>query len=339
MKLRRYAGNPILSPDPAVSWESLVTTNPSAWYDEAAGRVLMLYRAAGTDAEHRIRLGLAVSEDGYHFRRVSDQPALSPSCSGFDAGCIEDPRIIKMGDWYYVTYATRPFPPGEYWLPPEQKRYTAPVLPAEFPLLFRTNASATGLAMTRDFREWIRAGLLTSPRDDDRDVILFPEKVNGQFVMLRRPMNRVDPRYGLTHPAIWISFSDELLDWDDGAILARSELAWENGKIGGSTPPIKTRHGWLVIYHAVGADKHYRIGAMLLALDDPRRVLCRLRDWLMQPEEWYELEGFYNGVCFPCGNVVIGDTLFVYYGGADKYVAVATCALEELLEELLRSPV
>ena len=88
----------------------------------------------------------------------------------------------------------------------------------------------------------------------------------------------------------------------------------------------------------MGSDLHYRLGAMLLDLDDPSKVLHRTPDWLIQPEEFYELEGFYEGVIFPCGKVVIDGTLFVYYGGADKYVGLATCSLQELLDHLLTCP-
>lgn len=147
-------------------------------------------------------------------------------------------------------------------------------------------------------------------------------------------MNWVGPDYGTDHPAIWISFSDDLLHWPESTLLAKSELAWENRKIGGNTPPIRTEAGWLFLYHAVGVDNHYRVGAMLLDLEDPTRVIGRGHDWLLQPEQWYELEGCYPGCVFPCGKVVIGDTLYVYYGGADKYVGVATCSLGELLDYL-----
>lgn len=338
MKLQRYAGNPVLSPLPGSSWQSLVTTNPGAWYDEATGRVLMLYRAAGDDAEHRVHLGLATSSDGFNFERVGDQPVLSPSVDGFDAGCIEDPRIIKLGDWYYVTYAARPFPPGEYWLG-EKRRFLPPTLGEDAPWTLRTNQTSTGLALTQDFQTWVRAGRLTHPSVDDRDVILFPEKVNGQYVLLHRPMNWTGPEYGTEYPAMWIAFSDDLLVWQQSKLLAKAELPWENRKIGGNTPPIKTEAGWVHLYHAVGADRHYRLGAFLLDLDDPSKILGRTTDWLLQPEEWYELEGFYPGVCFPCGNVVLDGTLFVYYGGADKYVGVATCPLAELVDYLLACPV
>lgn len=108
--------------------------------------------------------------------------------------------------------------------------------------------------------------------------------------------------------------------------------------MGFNIPPIRTPHGWLCIYHAVGLDKYYRLGAVLLDIEDPSIVRHRTPDWLMQPEADYEIEGFYRGVCFPCGAVVIDGTLFVYYGGGDKYCAAATCSLEELVQHLLRCP-
>ena len=113
MKLEKFEGNPILTPNPKNNWENLVVCNPGAYYDN--GKFYMLYRAAGDDEEHVIRFGLAVSEDGYNFERVSDEPVLGPSKEGPDMGCIEDARIIKFDDYYYVTYAFRPFPPGQYW--------------------------------------------------------------------------------------------------------------------------------------------------------------------------------------------------------------------------------
>jgi len=337
MKLRRFEDNPILSPNPDNDWESLVTTNPGAWYDAGRGEVLLLYRAAGDDPAHKIHFGLATSRDGYHFTRVSDRPAFSPGPEGFDGGCVEDPRIVRMGDWYYVTYAARPFPPGQYWLG-DGRPVKPPVCPPEFPWTLRENATATCLALTRDFRTWYRAGRLTNPGVDDRDVILFPEKINGRFVMMHRPMDWVGPEYGTEYPAMWISTGADLLAWENPKLLATAVFPWENKKIGGNTPPLRTPHGWLTLYHAVGTDRLYRLGAMLLDLEDPSIVRYRSRDWLLQPEEDYELQGFYPGVCFPCGKIVIGETLFVYYGGADKYVGLATCNLADLLDYLLSCP-
>ncbi len=335
MKLTRYEKNPIIAPNPDHAWECRVTTNPGAWYDAPRREVTLLYRAAGDDAEHVIHLARAISRDGYSFKRF-EQPAFSPSKDGFDAGCVEDPRIVKIGEYFFITYAARFFPPGEYWRN-DKARFKAPTCPPDFPRVLRQNSTSTGLLLTRDFQTYIRAGRLTDPTIDDRDVILFPEKVGGKYVMLHRPMAWTGPEYGTEFPAIWIATGDDLLRMGPSRLLARAKYDWER-KIGGNTPPLKTKHGWLTLYHAVGDDKRYRLGAMLLDLEDPATVLHRTPDWIIQPEEEYELDGPYEGCIFPCGKIVIDGTLFVYYGAADRYVALATCPLQELLSHLLSCP-
>jgi len=158
MKLTRYAGNPILSPHPGHPWEDLAVFNPAAWHDEARGEVLLLYRTAESGPEYKCWFGLAKSRDGFHFGRTSDRPCLSPSIEGYDGATIQDPRIVKLGDWYYVTYACRHFPFGQFWKPEVRQRYVKPDVPDEFPHYLKTNATLTALAMTRDFKSWIRAG-------------------------------------------------------------------------------------------------------------------------------------------------------------------------------------
>jgi len=340
MKLIRYEGNPILSAHPTNAWENLAVFNPAAWYDEVKGEVLLLYRTAESHRDYKCWFGLARSKDGYHFDRVSPQPAMSPSGEGFDGATIQDPRIIKMGDWFYVTYACRHYPFGQFWIPEVRKHYVKPDCPPEFPHYLRTNATLTGLAMTKDFRTWLRAGWLTDPLLDDRDVILFPEKVNGKFVMFHRPLEWIGPKYGTEHACAWIKFAHDLLGFPaaPSRLLIKNKYPWETAKLGINIPPIKTPHGWLTIYHAVGPDKYYRLGALLLDLNDPAKVLHRTPDWLMQPEADYEIEGFYRGVCFPCGAVVINGTLFVYYGAGDKFCALATCNFDSLVTHLLSCP-
>ena len=141
-------------------------------------------------------------------------------------------------------------------------------------------------------------------------------------------------------PAPWISFADDLMGLAQAPakLLLKNKYPWEVLKLGCNTPPIKTPHGWFVIYHVVGADKLYRLGAVLLDLDDPSIVRHRTPDWIMQAETDYETQGYYPGVCFPCGAVVVEGTLLVYYGGADKYCAVATCDFEAMLRHLLACP-
>lgn len=337
MKLNRYDGNPILSPHPTHPWEDLAVFNPAAWYDAENQEVLLLYRAAESHPEYKCYFGLATSKDGYHFERVSEEPVISPSVDGFDASTIQDPRMVKMGDTYFITYACRFFPFGQFWVPDEE-RYHWPESPPDYPRYLRHNATSTGLLLTKDFKTFIRVGRLTDPLLDDRDVILFPGKVNGKYWMMHRPLEWVGPDYGTEFPAVWISAADDLMGFRQSELLIRAEYEWENGKIGINTPPILTEHGWLTLYHAVGKDLYYRLGALLLDRDDPSRVTHRTTDWIMQPETDYEIDGFYRGCVFPCGKVVIGDTLFVYYGGADKFVALATCVLDDLLNYLLSCP-
>jgi predicted GH43/DUF377 family glycosyl hydrolase len=336
MKLQRFGGNPVLSPRPGSWWECAVTANPGAWYDEKRGEVLMLYRASAADEIHKVYLGLAVSRDGYRFARASAEPAVAPS-DGFDAGCVEDPRIVRFGEWYFIVYASRPYPAGRYWLKTPHEQWKPPEATNDWPVSLRESLSSSGLLISKDLRTFKRAGRITDPTLDDRDAILFPERIGGKFCLLHRPMSWVGPRYGTERPAIWLSFSDDVMKWPESRLLIKARYPWE-AKIGGSTPPLRTPAGWLVIYHAVGPDLHYRLGALLLDLSDPTRVLHRSPDWLIQPEADYELQGFYQGCIFPCGNVVIGETLFVYYGAGDKHVGVATCNLGELVRYLETCP-
>ena len=335
MKLEKYKGNPVISPDKNVSWQSLVATNPGAWSDEEKGEVLLLYRAAGDEAEHNVNIALAKSRNGYDFERVSESPIFDKAKGAWDGGSIEDPRVVRFGEWYFITYAAVPTPPGRYWI--NGGRETVGDLPDEAPSILKENGTRTGLAITKDFRMVYRPGYLTESTVDDRDVIIFPEKIRGKFVTLHRPMQWVGEEYGTDNPAIWIAFSDDLLEHKELRLLAKAEYGWEE-KIGGSAPPIKTDKGWFMLYHAVGPDERYRVGAMMLDLDDPSIVTHRLEEPVLVPEYDYECSGIYKGICFPCGNVVIDGKLFVYYGGADQYCCVATCNFDAIISELLAHP-
>ena len=335
MKLTKYAGNPIVSPKAENEWESLVTCNPGVFYDNET--FYMLYRAAGNDKEHVIRFGLATSKDGFHFERFSDVPVFSPGTDNFDSGCVEDARIVKFGDEYYITYAYRPYPPGQYWkFKHDEVLY--PECSEETPLALKTNLGNSGLAMTKDFIHFRRLGRLTSPVLDDRDVILFPEKIQGKFWLLHRPKQYIGPEYGVDYPSIWIKSSDDLLNWEDKKshlLLTGVPNTWEE-KIGGSTPPLRTAAGWLVLYHGVedGGLGYYRVGALLLDIDNPLKIIAKTPNFILEPEHEYEINGYYQGCVFPTGNVILNDTLYVYYGCADKYVGVATCSVNELIQSM-----
>lgn len=332
MKLKKYEGNPILSPYAEHDWESLITCNPGVIYND--GKFYMLYRAAGNDEKHVIRFGLAESTDGFHFNRMSDKPVFFPSEGGPDSGCVEDPRIIKLGDEFYVTYAYRAVSPGRYWTFPHDVVIT-PKCGPDAPRAYRDNLGNTGLALTRDFRHFQRLGRLTSPVLDDRDVMFFPEKINGKYCMIHRPKEYVGGKYGVKYPSIWLKYSNDLLDWEtkeSHLLLTGIDGTWEE-KIGGSAPPLRTKDGWLMLYHGVGhgGTGRYCVGAVLLDINDPLKVIGRTAEPILEPEEEYETKGMYDGCVFPTGNVILGDTLYVYYGAADKYVGVATCSVNELI--------
>lgn len=335
MKLQKFKQNPILAPNPDNDWESLITCNPGVIYDD--GVFYMLYRAAGNDEQHVIRFGLAKSNDGIHFERVSANPVFEPSLDGYDSGCVEDPRIVKFDDDYYITYAYRPFAPGQYWTF-EHDVVLLPECGNHAPVAIAQNLGNSALAVTKDFLTFRRLGRLTSPVLDDRDVIFFPETINGKYIMLHRPKQYVGEKYGVKYPSIWLKYSDDMLEWENQKshlLMTGIEGTWEE-KIGGSTPPIRTNAGWLMLYHGVecGGLGHYRVGAALLDLEEPLQVLARTPKPILEPEYEYETQGMYNGCVFPTGNVVVGDRLYVYYGAGDKYVGLATCKLNDILDYL-----
>jgi predicted GH43/DUF377 family glycosyl hydrolase len=330
MKLSKFSGNPILSANPSNSWESLVVCNPAAWYEN--GLFYLLYRAAGNDKEHYIHIGLATSKDGFEFERVQDEPVLSPTIGSFDGGSVEDPRVVKFGDEFYMTYAFRPYPPGQYWKyeydgvkAPKHNKYT--------PKCLKENVGNTALAVSKDLIHFKKVGRLTEPSLDDRDVILFPEKINGKFYMLHRPKDYVGNDHGTEFPSIWIKSSDDLMSWNvPSTLLLKGEQWWEV-KVGGNTPPIRTSEGWLMLYHGVDDKNTYRVGACLLDLEDPTKILYRTKDFIMEPETEYEKDGLYKwGVVFPTGNVLVNDTLYVYYGASDQWCCVATANIFELVQ-------
>ena len=332
MKLVRCKQNPILKPNPANQWEELCVLNPAAIYNELDKKFYMIYRAAGNDKTHLIHLGLAISDDGVNFIRQSDKPLISGDPNGLDAGGCEDPRLVKMGDYFYLTYASRPFPPGQYWR--EDKEYFG-FQPEYGPKVLIYNNTLTHLAISKDLKKWKKLGPITDPHYDDRDVVIFPEKINGKFYMLSRAMERCGKGFPNKNPAIWLSFSDDLLNWDNYSLLMEGQTWWEDKKIGTSTAPLKTKDGWLVLYHGVSSkDDAYRVGAILLDLNDPTKIIARTKDYLLEPEEEYETNGYYNGCVFPTAIVPKDDMYYIYYGAGDKVICLATVKQDELLRYL-----
>lgn len=330
MKLLRVKENPILKPNASNSWEELCVLNPAVIFNDEDNKFYMFYRAAANDKKHTISLGLATSTDGVNFTRYSDKPIMTGDEGGVDEGGIEDPRIVKIGDYFYLTYASRVFHPGQYWR--EDKEYFG-FQPQHGPRSLIYNNTLTHLAVSKDLIHWKKLGRITDPRFDDRDVVIFPDKVEGKYIMLSRGMERCGKGYENENPAIYISFSDDLQIFDNYKLLMKGETDWENFKIGASCPPIKTKDGWLLIYHGVKKeDSIYRVGAVLLDEKDPTKITHRTKSFIFEPEMDFETNGFYSGCVFPTGIVNRDGKLFIYYGAGDKVIGAATCDLDELLE-------
>lgn len=332
--IQRCGDNPILCPNKQNYWEDLCVLNPGVVYREEKNDYVMLYRAGGNEYNHIIRGGMALSKDGIHFTRQSDTPIFDVDLSREDAGGFEDPRITKIDGTYFITYASRFKTIGKYFEPNEYSaKYSAEVRPDVYPDFARINHTVTYLAMTEDFKTFHRLGRITDSRFDDRDVFLFPEKVNGQYVRISRPKFS-DGRVKM--PSIWITYSKDLLEWGEPELLITGNEWWETARIGGACPPIKTKEGWFMLYHGVAeTDSYYRVGAVMLDLNDPKKVIARTKDFLMEAEKDYEVKGFYEGCIFPTSNILRGDTLYIYYGCADRFVALAKANFGELLQYLM----
>lgn len=290
--LEKFEGNPILGPIPEHSWESKCVFNCASFYDE--GQVHIVYRAMGDD--NISRLGYAMSKDGFHIDERLPQPIFSPANELEAKGC-EDPRITKIGEEYFMFYTA-----------------------------YGEKATQIGQVSIKvdDFlnRRWDWGKrVYPFPGVNNKDVVIFPEKINDRWVVYHR-----------ISPHIWVSYSRDLFHWRDSNIVMMPRgNSWEKLKIGGGAPPVKTPRGWLFIYHGVDETKVYRLGFALVALDDPEEIIYRSKEPILEPTEEFERVGDVPNVVFTCGAFVKGGRLFVHYGGADTVICVATQRLDEIL--------
>ncbi len=318
--LHKHISNPILSPKENNKWEAFTTLNPAAAFINH--KVHILYRAQGYD--YISTIGYAISSDGVNIEKRYNQPIYGPSSSfesnkygradgrlmsaGGFGGC-EDPRITVLGDRVYMVYVA-----FDGW-------------------------SSLRLALTsidiKDFLaqrwNWAKPILVSPPGIIDKSGCLLPEKINNKYVFFHR-----------VFPNILIDYVNDLNFKENGRWL-RGEFQikvrpgkWDSRKIGVGAPPMRTQKGWLLIYYGVDdrdASK-YHIGAMLLDLKNPIKVLHRTDQPILSPTEEYEINGFKPGIAYPCGAVIIKNELFVYYGAADSYVCVAKANLHDFLMEL-----
>jgi len=223
---------------------------------------------------------------------------------------VEDPRIIKLKNKYLMTYVA----------------------------VSSTEGVSTALAISKNLTKWDRKGIIF--RTQNKDVVLFPEKINNKFVALHRP----ESSFIFSKPSIWIAYSPDLIYWGkDKSIIRPRDGAWDSTRIGPGPPPIKTRKGWLVIYHGVkevpkgrGLTKIYSAGAVLLDLKDPTKVIARSykKRPLFRPSAKHKREGFIHDVVFPTGAVMSLDKkyLIIYSGEGDKLISVRKIKIDDILK-------
>ncbi len=303
---KRYKNNPVLTPKMWPYRVNAVFNAGATLYDN---KTLLLVRVE--DMRGFSHLCRATSSDGFTNWEIDKEPTLTPKPDDFpeDKFGIEDPRIVKLEDEnrYAIVYTS-----------------------------FSEGGPLVSLATTEDFNTYRRYGVVMPP--DDKDASLFPRKFNGKYMLIHRP----SPSSYMMDANIWISYSPDLKHWGDSSILLHSRRGswWDAYKIGLGPQPIETSEGWLIIYHGVratAAGSIYRLGLALLDLDDPSKVIGRSDEWVFGPYENYERIGDVPDVTFPCGIILKGDELIMYYGAADTTIAIATASLKEVLEFIRRS--
>jgi predicted GH43/DUF377 family glycosyl hydrolase len=267
--LIRCSHNPIVVPG-IYPWRKSNVFNPAVIIED--GVFYMIERAAGGLRPFHCVFGLLRGTDGVHFTHVKDEPVFSPADLGFPFGSIQDPRLVKIDGTFYLNYALRPSSYG--YAPtgtgkPDEIVYNFPGKHGE-PSSFMTRS---GILESRDLVNWKQLCYTTPPDINDRDNILFPEKIGGRYFMLRRPEEWIGPKYGTDKAGIWLTSSCDLKEWDEPRLIAVPKEDWEFKKVGGSAPPIKTAQGWLTLYHGVDAANVYRCGVMMLDLADPAKVV------------------------------------------------------------------
>jgi len=242
-------------------------------------------------------LRLACSEDGTHFE-VEDTPAISP-VNDYETFGLEDPRISLIDGTYYINYV------------------------GVSPL-----GVTTCLISTTDFTSFQRHGVIFCP--DNKDVVLFPERLDGKYYALHRP---VSPLFGKQE--IWIAESPDLCCWGNHRYLMGPRPGyWDEIKIGASAVPFKINQGWLEVYHGADRNNRYCLGAVLLDSEKLWKVIARTEKPIFEPQADYECNGFFGNVVFSCGLLCEDDKLKIYYGAADTVICYAELSLKETIESL-----
>lgn len=243
-------------------------------------------------------LRLVCSDDGINFY---EDPAYPPIYGegALEAFGIEDCRVATMEDGFFLTFTE-----------------------------VSAVAVGVGLISTTNFQKFDRKGMIFPPHN--KDCALFEEKINGRYYALHRPSS---PELGGNY--IWLAESPDRLHWGNHKCIATTRLgSWDSARVGAGGAPIKTDEGWLEIYHGANKEHRYCLGALLLDLNDPSKVLARSVEPIMEPLAQYEQTGFFGNVVFTNGHYVDGDTIYVYYGASDEVICGATFSISEILKSL-----
>ncbi|MFW5851039.1 MAG: glycoside hydrolase family 130 protein [Bacteroidota bacterium] len=298
MLITRYSNNPILTKKDI---PYTVATVHNAGVIKHKGTYIMIFRSHLHNG--RSILGKAESKDGFNFE-ANKKPFMIPATEGvfkeYEEYGIEDPRITFLNGEYLITYSA-----------------------------YSRNGVRIGLAKTTDFKSIQRISLITEA--DYRNVVIFPEMFNGLYARLDRPHSEISPW------SVWISYSPDLIHWGESKLIMKPcQYHWDEMKIGPGAPPIKTPRGWLNIYHGVFptmAGSVYRLGVALHDIHDPSKIIAVGDNWILQPEEAYEVTGYVHNVVFCCGAVPEDDgSIKIYWGGADSVMCVGTANIEKLVD-------
>jgi predicted GH43/DUF377 family glycosyl hydrolase len=257
----------------------------------------LIIRPAETYLTSISHLRLARSMDGINFE-IEDTAAVGPA-NDYEIFGIEDPRVSLIDGTYYISYVgVSPF------------------------------GVTSCLASTKDFKSFERHGVIFCP--ENKDVVLFPERIKGKYYALHRPVSPLFKKRD-----IWIAESPDLFCWGNHRyLMGPSAKSWDEVKIGGSAVPLKIDAGWLEIYHGVDRNNRYCLGAALLDVKQPWKVIARTDKPILEPQSDYEIEGFFGNVVFTCGLLHEDNQLKIYYGVADTAICYAELSLEETIEAL-----
>jgi beta-1,4-mannooligosaccharide/beta-1,4-mannosyl-N-acetylglucosamine phosphorylase len=305
LPLRRYEGNPIITPeDMPFRCYTVMNAGATIFKD----KVLLLLRVENCARETDFYV--ATSNDGINFN-ISKEPInypLSETEKRLGKAHRFDMRITNIDGVYYVCHAA--------WLVP--------------------SGCCIGMATTEDFVNFTPMPYLSEP--SNRNAVLFPEKINGLYARLDRPQN-IDRASG----DMWISYSPDLEFWGKSMRLNVPRTNWSGRKIGAGTIPIKTKHGWLEVYHGTcgtASTENYHLGVMLLDLEDPSKVIAAPKEFILAAEKDYECVGQVPNVVFASGAVLMPDgTYNIYYGGADTCMCLAQTTVDELVDYCLNSKI